>query len=190
MEAVRYDEGVSVDDAVPPVSPPRTSARFGLAAAYLGVAGLVLALDQATKAAVRASLELGASWPASSWPVRVVHYTNSGAAFGLFQDAGPLLAVASLAGVALIVLYLFSPEFAEAPVRLALALMLGGAGGNLIDRVVRGEVVDFLKVPHWPAFNVADSAITIGVLLLIWTALLRSSDPENESSSEPRDGGG
>ena len=169
----------------------RSSIRQSLApASYLGLAGLVVGLDQATKAMVRGALELGASWPASDWPVRIVHYTNSGAAFGLFQDAGPLLAVASLAGVALILLYLFSPEFAETPVRLALALMLGGAGGNLVDRVIRGEVVDFLKVPHWPAFNVADSAITIGVLLLIWSALYRSSDPENESNSELRNGGG
>jgi signal peptidase II len=59
--------------------------------------------------------------------------------------------------------------------------MLGGAVGNLIDRVAKGEVVDFLKVPNWPAFNVADSAITIGVLLLIWAVMFDTTpDPTPE----------
>lgn len=143
----------------------------------------VVAIDQLTKAAVRATLAWGESWPSTDWPVRLVHYTNSGAAFGLFQDAAPLLAVASLAGIALIVVYLFSPNFAQSSVRVALALMLGGAIGNLLDRVARGEVVDFIKFPHWPAFNVADSAITIGVALLLWMTLSPRSAPENASAS-------
>jgi signal peptidase II len=151
----------------------------------LALAASVVAVDQATKAAVRAWLALGDSWPADDWPVRLVHFTNTGAAFGLFQNAAPLLAVASLAGIALILVYLFSPDFAQTPIRLALALMLGGALGNLIDRVTRGEVVDFIKVPQWPAFNVADSAITIGVTLLLWMTLFGRSDPESGSASPP-----
>lgn len=147
----------------------------------------VVALDQLTKAAVRAGMEWGASWPSADWPVRLVHYTNSGAAFGLFQNAAPLLAVASLAGIALILVYLVSPAFAHSSVRLALTLMLGGAVGNLLDRVAHGEVVDFIKLPRWPAFNVADSAITIGVALLLWMTLSPRFAPENDSASSPRD---
>ena len=77
----------------------------------------------------------------------------------------------SVIGMAAIVIYLFNPGFAHPLMRLGLALMLGGAVGNLIDRVKDGEVVDFIKVPNFPAFNVADSAITIGVLLLAWAML-------------------
>ncbi len=151
----------------------------------LAIAGGVVVLDQATKAGVRAWLALEESWPAHDWPLRLVHFTNTGAAFGLFQNAAPLLAVASLAGIALILAYLFSPEFAQTPIRLALSLILGGALGNLIDRVTRGEVVDFIKVPQWPAFNVADSAITIGVTLLLWMTVFGRSDPASGSASPP-----
>ncbi|MCS7295496.1 MAG: signal peptidase II [Chloroflexota bacterium] len=154
----------------------------------LALAGGVVVLDQATKAGVRALLTLGDSWPSDDWPVRLVHYTNTGAAFGLFQNAAPLLAVASLAGIALILVYLLSPDFAQTPVRVALSLMLGGALGNLIDRVSRGEVVDFIKFPEWPAFNVADSAITIGVTLLLWMTLFARSDPESGTPSSPHAG--
>lgn len=155
---------------------------------FFGLVGCVVAVDQATKALVRSSLALGESWPSEAWPVRLVHYTNTGAAFGLFQDAAPLLAVASVAGIALILVYLFSPEFAQPSIRLALSLMLAGAIGNLFDRVGHGEVVDFLKLPRWPAFNVADSAITIGVGLLLWITLFGRSRSESESASSPPGG--
>ncbi len=85
----------------------------------------------------------------------------------------------SIIGMTAIVIFLFNPTFAHPLMRLGLAFMLGGAVGNLIDRVKDGEVVDFIKVPNFPAFNVADSAITIGVFFLIWAMLLepQSSQP-------------
>ena len=104
-----------------------------------------------------------------------------GAAFGILQNAGPLLVVTSIIGMATILIYLFNPGFAHPLMRAGLALMLGGAIGNLIDRIVSGRVVDFLKVPHWPAFNFADSAITIGVLLLLWAML---QEPPRPATSE------
>jgi len=107
--------------------------------------------------------------------------TNSGAAFGIFQGAGPLLILTSVIGMAAIVIYLFNPGFAHPLMRLGLAVMLGGAVGNLIDRVKDGEVVDFIKVPNWPAFNVADSAITIGVLLLAWAMIREPQPPQHEA---------
>jgi signal peptidase II len=155
-----------------------TSARSRLrpqwGAAQLGFVAIplvVLALDQLTKWAVRGGVDRGDEW-LDLGLVRIIHVTNSGAAFGLFQGSGLLLAMTSVVGIAAILIYLFNPGFAHPLMRVGLALMLGGAAGNLIDRLKDGRVVDFIKVPHWPAFNVADSAITIGVLLLVW-ALLR-----------------
>jgi len=134
---------------------------------FLLIAAVVVGLDQMAKWFIRQTVERGDMWP-GDWPVRIVHVTNSGAAFGILQGAGPLLAATSVIGMAAILIYLFNPGFAHPLMRLGLALMLGGAVGNLVDRLYSGEVVDFIKFPHWPAFNVADSSITIGVLSLLW----------------------
>jgi signal peptidase II len=142
----------------------------------------IIAADQFTKWVIRSGLDRGDSWP-DGWHVRIVHFVNTGAAFGILQDSGPLLVVTSVVGVAALFIYLFNPSFAHPVVRIGLALMLGGAIGNLIDRLARGEVVDFLKVPHWPAFNVADSAITIGVLFLLWAVLWMDTSGEHEQNS-------
>lgn len=146
---------------------------------FLAVAAAVVGLDQLVKWIIRQTIELGDRQPVV-WPLEIVHFTNSGAAFGMLQGAGPLLVMTSVIGMAAIVIYLFNPGFAHPLMRLGLALMLGGAVGNLIDRVKDGEVVDFIKVPNFPAFNVADSAITIGVLLLAWAMLQEpeASKPE------------
>jgi signal peptidase II len=148
---------------------------------FLLLAVLVVALDQLLKWVIRHSVERGDAWP-GDWPVHIVHITNTGAAFGIFQNAGPLLVVTSLIGMAAILVYLFNPGFAHPAMRAGLALMFGGAVGNLIDRVYSGEVVDFIKFPHWPAFNLADSAITIGVLLLLW-AMTREPGPRPTTGS-------
>ncbi|WBL37571.1 signal peptidase II [Tepidiforma flava] len=131
---------------------------------------------------MKANLERGDSIEVLPF-FRIVHVTNTGAAFGILQGAGPLLIIASLAGLAAILIYLFNPGFAQPVVRLGLALMLGGAVGNLIDRVSEGRVVDFLKVPNWPAFNVADSAISIGVVILLWTMVFQPPEKAGPSNS-------
>lgn len=143
---------------------------------FLLLAAAIIGLDQLTKWVIRETVDRGESISVI-WPVKIVHITNSGAAFGIFQGAGPLLVIASVVGMVAILVYLFNPTFAHPVMRLGLAMMLGGAIGNLIDRVSEGRVVDFVKVPNFPAFNVADSAITIGVLLLIWAMLF---EPERE----------
>jgi signal peptidase II len=147
---------------------------------FLVVAGVIIALDQVVKWLIRETVERGDSH-AVIWPLEIVHFTNTGAAFGTLQGAGPLLVLTSIVGMAAIVVFLFNPSFAHPLMRLGLAFMLGGAVGNLIDRVKDGEVVDFIKVPRFPAFNVADSAITIGVLLLIWTMLREPREHEPEA---------
>lgn len=146
---------------------------------FFVVAAAVVGLDQLLKWVIRDSLALGDRQPVV-WPLEIVHFTNSGAAFGILQGAGPLLVMTSVIGMAAIIIYLFNPGFAHPIMRLGLALMLGGAVGNLIDRVKDGEVVDFIKVPNFPAFNVADSAITIGVLLLAWAMLQEPEAPKCE----------
>ncbi len=151
-------------------------------ATWLGALVLVIvAIDQVTKWAVRANIDRGDSIPEEGI-FRLVHYSNTGAAFGILQGAGTLLALTSIIGVVAIIVYVASPAFGQPHMRFGFSLMLAGALGNLIDRLMHGEVTDFLKVPNWPAFNVADSAITIGVLLLLWT-LLRDDSPEPQSSN-------
>ena len=156
---------------------------------FLALAVVIVGLDQLTKWGIRHTLSRGDTWP-SDWPVHLVHITNTGAAFGILQHAGPLLVVTSLIGMAAILIYLFNPGFAHPLMRAGLALMLGGAVGNLIDRLVSGQVVDFIKFPHWPAFNLADSAITIGVCLLLW-AMTRETAPrpaaENSGPQAPEE---
>jgi signal peptidase II len=139
----------------------RTDAPFFLLAALIVVA------DQLTKKLVRDQLLLGESWPDPGWFVKFTHVTNSGAAFGILQGQTTFLIVTSLLGLGAIVLYYLYPPMEHGFLRAALGLQLGGAIGNLIDRVVRGEVTDFVDFRHFPAFNVADSAITVGVISII-----------------------
>jgi len=126
----------------------------------------VLAIDQFTKHLVRDGLALGESFPNDS-PVQLVHYTNSGAAFGMLQGQTLFLIVTTLVGLAAILLYYIYPPMEHGILRVALGLQLGGAMGNLTDRIRVGEVTDFIKFPHWPAFNVADSSICVGVFAIV-----------------------
>ncbi len=142
------------------MSPARTS----LAAA--GVAAVVVCLDQAVKELVRSGLELGERQDLVLG-IKLVNVRNSGIAFGLFSDGGALLVVGT--AIALLALvFFFVTHSGRTLVWLPTGLLLGGAIGNLIDRAVEGSVTDFVKLPRFPAFNVADMAITVGVIALIW----------------------
>lgn len=129
----------------------------------------VITLDQWTKALVRRALPLGGEWvPFPVLPfLRIVHWYNSGAAFGLFQNGGLIFTVLAIL-VSLAILYYYPRlEHAHLLLRLALGLQLGGALGNLIDRLQLGVVTDFIAVGKFPVFNLADSSITIGTALLL-----------------------
>lgn len=126
----------------------------------------VFALDQFTKYLIRNKLVLGESFPKDA-PVQFVRYTNSGAAFGILQGQTLFLIVTTLVGLVAILLYYLYPPMEHGILRAALGLQLGGAVGNLADRVRVGEVTDFIKFPHWPAFNVADSSICVGVFAIV-----------------------
>ena len=140
--------------------------------ALLGLAGIVVALDQWTKWLVRTNLPLEATWLPSwlSWLspyARVVHWNNSGAAFGSFQNGNPIIMVLGIAVVVAILYYYPMVEHGDWTLRLAMTLQLGGAAGNLIDRFRMSRVTDFISIGGFPVFNVADSAITVGVVVLL-----------------------
>jgi len=138
--------------------------RPELRAAALAVA--VVVADQATKALVRASLARGDEDPIFP-AVTLVNTRNSGVAFGLFADGG--LVVALVTGAALAALLAFFFVNRDRPLAwLPTGLLLGGAAGNMIDRLRDDAVTDFIKLPAWPAFNLADVAITVGVLSLVY----------------------
>jgi signal peptidase II len=100
---------------------------------------------------------------------------NRGAAFGLFQNFTLGFLAVSIVVVAGILIYYWSLPAGDWSARIGLALVFGGALANAYDRLVKGSVVDFIQVPHWPIFNVADSSITVGVAILVLGGLWRSS---------------
>ena len=127
---------------------------------------MVLGADQLTKALVRSSIDRGDVVELVAG-VGLVNVRNSGIAFGLFSGAGPWLAL--VVGIAMLVLVATFATHADTPLAwLPGGLLLGGALGNLVDRVREGAVTDFIDLPSWPAFNLADSAITVGVLALLY----------------------
>ena len=127
--------------------------------------------DQVTKAIIRSSLSLGDSWPEEGI-FRIVHGLNTGSAFGLFAGFTNLLVVASIIGIVFILFVFLKQNNSVIWLRLSLGLIVGGALGNLFDRVKDGAVVDFISVGWWPAFNIADSSISVGMCLLLVTMLL------------------
>jgi signal peptidase II len=162
----------------------------------LGVTtGLILLLDQITKFYVDSSMRLHESIPVIQGLFSITHVRNPGAAFGFLADASPLfrsiffVAVTVLA-IILVVHYIWKSRAEEPFLTFGLSLILSGAVGNLIDRVRLGEVIDFLDVYigsyHWPAFNVADSAISVGAVILFIELTRRGGEKQSGSKgSQP-----
>ncbi len=163
-----------MSDAAPSGSLPGTTAAHWLF--LIAVAGLAIVVDQATKAYVVAHLARGESWmpvDAIEPYFRITHVRNSGAAFGIFPGGGQVfLIIAAVISLAILYFYRQLPSGVWL-VRTALGLQLGGALGNVIDRLrLDFAVIDFFHVPGFPVFNVADSCISVGVALLA-LAMLR-----------------
>ena len=146
---------------------------------WLGVALVIFLLDQLTKIAIVGAFQLGESLPITSF-FNLVRVHNAGAAFSFLADAGGwqrwfFTGLGTVA--ALVMVYLLRMHAGQTLFCLALSLLLGGAVGNVVDRVLYSHVIDFLDFYygtwHFPAFNVADSAITMGACLLILDELLR-----------------
>ena len=146
-------------------------------ASWLGLSGLIIVLDQLTKFWVVSALSLGQSIELTGF-LNLVFVYNPGAAFSFLSDAGGWqrwFFVALALAVSAWLTFLIRQHAAECLLPLAATLILGGALGNVVDRIRFGAVVDFVDVHaagwHWPAFNVADSAISVGVALLLWQQL-------------------
>jgi signal peptidase II len=136
----------------------------------IGVSGLIIILDQLSKAWIRANISLGESFapiPALDPFLRIVHWYNTGVAFGMFQGMNTVFIV--LAFIVMGVIFFYFPRVPAQDwlLRLALCLQFGGAGGNLIDRITVGHVTDFVAVGSFPVFNVADASISVGVTVLL-----------------------
>lgn len=147
---------------------------------------LVLAADQASKAAIRQYLtEAGtSSVPLLGGLVRLSYVENRGAAFGLFQNQTLFFTVVGILVVGgILVGQRFLPAH-KTLLAICLGMMLGGASGNLLDRMRNGYVFDFVDLTWWPVFNVADSAIVVGVFILAYHLLTSPTDPKQP------DGGG
>ena len=179
-------------DAASDLRPPTSDLR----AQRLGpwviplVAAVILALDQITKAWVLAALPQNAAWvpiDALSRFLTITHVTNTGAAFGLLKDRGIVFILIAIVVSVAIVLYSRHLPQGQVWVRFSLGLQLGGAVGNLIDRLRLGHVTDFITVGidnlKWPTFNVADSAIVVGVILLALILFTEKEEPRADPSN-------
>ena len=139
------------------------------------IALLVVAADQLSKIWIRSNIPFRESQFEAGF-FRLTHIHNTGAAFGLFQGQSFLLSIIAMVGIAVFLVYAFViyrgfPFLDNMPNRVALGLVLGGTVGNLIDRLRLGYVTDFIDFGFWPAFNIADSAVTVGVILFAYSLL-------------------
>ncbi len=142
---------------------------------FFTTALLLVAADQLSKLWIRSNLDISESLFEVGF-FRLTRVHNSGAAFGLFQGQSFLLTIIALVGVAALLLYAFFfhhkfPFLDNRLGKLALGLVLGGTVGNLIDRLHLGYVTDFIDVGIWPAFNIADSAIVVGTIILAYSLI-------------------
>lgn len=156
-----------------------------------GVAAIVVLLDQLTKWWVRESFHLYETVPVIEGLFHLTYVRNPGGAFGLLRGMDDSIRIPFFVGIAALAIGVLVYFVRQLPthqrfLQFALGLVLGGALGNLIDRVAFGEVIDFLDVfwgdYHWPAFNIADSGITTGVVVLMYYSLFV---PDEEPSREP-----
>ena len=145
------------------------------------VAAAVVAADQLTKALVRG--EIGAGEQISVVPgVHLVRASNPGIAFSQLGGGGALVLVIALVALGALLAFFFT-HLHRRLIWLPTGLLLGGALANILDRIGDGAVTDFVKLPHWPAFNVADIAVTVGVVLLLVVIELQAR--REKASAEP-----
>ena len=177
----------SSTDALTPVAGAHRSlaARSSQWAALLAIALAALIGDQLTKSIVADHLSLDDARHVAG-PLSIHHVQNSGIAFGLFASATPIVTMLTAVAVGWM-LFFFARSGARHPVLpIALGLLIGGSASNLIDRIRLGHVTDFIDLRFWPAFNLADSFIVLGVLVLL-AALLVPQRPQSRPRPVPAD---
>lgn len=154
------------------------------------VASIIIGIDQYTKYLVRSNIEMWTGvWAPWDWIIpyaRIIHIPNTGVAFGMFQDKSWLFTI--LASIIAIVIIIYFPQVPESDwsLRLAMGLQFSGAVGNLIDRITIGHVTDFISIGNFAVFNVADSSITVGVIVLIIGVWIQErNEKRKQNKSEP-----
>jgi len=174
-------------------SPTQSSIARSAGSRWLWLSLGVLGADRATKFAIERYTSIFFRRPIFSDIVVLVHNQNPGMAFGVFSDSSspwvaPLLLASAVAMIALLVWLLLTGRAGAALAQSGLALILGGAAGNALDRVIHGGVTDFIEVRLgtyiWPAFNVADSAISIGAALVLIELLFGGTNREHSSGAK------
>jgi signal peptidase II len=160
------------------------AARAWALAGALGVT--VIVVDQVAKAVVRSQIVLGETIDVLG-PLGLTQTRNTGVAFGLAGGTGAPLVIVMLIALG-VVTYLFAQDPTRPGMWVASGLLAGGAVGNLIDRVGAGHVTDFIELPPWPPFNLADVCITFGVVLLVLIYLREGIREERERKQGERDG--
>lgn len=156
------------------------------------IAGLIVTLDQWTKSLVRGNLALSETWLPDSlnWLnpyARIVHWYNTGAAFGMFQSGSMVFTVLAIIVIGAIIYYFPRVENNDWTLRLAMSMQLAGAAGNLIDRLrFEGRVTDFISVGTFPVFNVADASISIGTAILLLGVYLQERAAQRAGALEPK----
>lgn len=151
-----------------------------------GTATAVLVLDQVTKALVRTSLSPGESIPLFGGLVDLTYVRNTGAAFSLLEGRQWLFATVSVVFVSIMLAWWWRERPEGRWLNFGMGLLAGGAVGNLIDRVFIGAVTDFVDVHFWPVFNVADSAVLVGVGVLMVHILLEDRAAARAANGEER----
>lgn len=153
-----------------------------------------MALDQWSKYFVRLRLPEREQWVPWEWLApyaRIVNSNNTGAAFGIFKDGALFFTIVAVLVSIAIVYYWHKVPSDQIALRIALALQLGGALGNLIDRLLQsGRVTDFISVGRFPVFNIADAAIFIGVVILLASSFLEGRGSRDSQELEPEPQGG
>lgn len=159
----------------------------------LTIAAVIVALDQWTKWLVRSNIPAGESWLPDSllWLspyARIVHWYNRGAAFGMFQQGSMVFTVLAFVVIGAIIYYYPQVSHVDWPLRLAMSMQLGGAIGNLIDRLTIGHVTDFISIGTFPVFNIADSSISVGCVVLLlgvwWQERIAKREKEQAAASD------
>lgn len=148
------------------------------------IALLIVVCDQVTKQLVLSALPVGESHRILGPILSLTHTRNAGGAFSLLQARAPVFVIVGVVAVVAMVAAFHRLRGAELPIATALALALGGAIGNLIDRIRFGYVIDFFDIHVWPIFNIADSAITIAICVLAWRFLAPHSSRNGRARSK------
>ncbi len=167
----------------------RTEALIRDYVTLLSLSGLVVALDQWTKWLVRTNIPFRGTWLPNSllWLspyARIINWENSGAAFGSFQNGNPVFTFLAFVVVAVILYFYSRVDVHDWSLRLAMGLYMSGVAGNLVDRLTRGAVTDFISIGNFEIFNLADSVITIAVVVVLIGALVKERHIHQEKGND------